>query len=238
MNNVDEKQNGSTDSKMSASRPIVATDIFHNTLQEHYSMERTERQLRTCIHCHKKAILASVEKRRQAQQAQWSRCLRGRTLRLNLHIRATSRPTQTPAAPIVETPSGPGQQPLTRWFGPADRPSKKPASDSDDSSYLLTSEDSHSSSSDNSMIIGLSSDSSTSEQSNPDSEDSSPDDLLDYSSEEDDSSQLDYYSDHTSSHLDLPQRPLSVALQRKYLAMTKTHRRTVTSRGRRRRAIR
>jgi hypothetical protein len=29
-----------------------------------------------------------------------------------------------------------------------------------------------------------------------------------------------------------------MALQRKYLAMTKTHRRTVTSRGRRRRAIR
>jgi hypothetical protein len=128
-----------------------------------------------------------------------------------------TRPTQT-FAPTVESPSGPRQQPLTRWFGPA-IPPQEPASGSDDSAYLLTS-DSHSSPSDNS-IIGLSSDSYTSE-SNPDSEDSSNDDSshLGYLSD-DDSSQLDYSSDDTSSHLDLPQRPLLVALQRKYLTMTK-----------------
>jgi hypothetical protein len=125
---------------------------------------------------------------------------------------------------------------LTRWFGPAVRPSES-ANESDDSSYLLTS-DSHSSSSDHNSIIGLSSDSSMT-ASSPDSEYSSTDESshLDYSSD-DDSSQLDYSSDGTSSHLDLPQRPLLVALQRKYLAMTTTHRRTVTARGRRRRAIR
>jgi hypothetical protein len=142
--------------------------IFHNTLQEHYCIERTKRQLRTWIHCHKKAILASVKKRQQAQQAQRSRSLRGRPLRLNSRVRAT-RPTQT-IAPTIAPPSGPQQQPLTRWFGPADHP-REPASDSDDSSYLLTS-GSHSSSSDHNSVIGLSSDSSVSE-SNPDSEDSS-----------------------------------------------------------------
>jgi hypothetical protein len=153
---------------------------------------------------------------------------------LNSRVRAT-RPTQT-IAPTIAPPSGPRQQPLTRWFGPADRPSE-PATDSDDSSYLLPL-GSHSSSSDLNSIIGLSSDSSMS-ASNPDSEDSSTDDssYLDYSSDGD-SSQLAYSSDGTSSHLDLPQRPLLVALQRKYLAMTTTHRRTVTARGRRRRAIR
>jgi hypothetical protein len=153
---------------------------------------------------------------------------------LNSRVRAT-RPTQTIATTIAP-PSGPRQQPLTRWFGPADRPSE-PATDSDDSSYLLTS-DSPSSSSDHNSIIGLSSDSSMS-ASNPDSEYSSTDDSshLDYLSD-DNSSQLDYSSDGTSSHLNLPQRPLLLALQRKYLAMTKSHRRTVTARGRRRRAIR
>jgi hypothetical protein len=196
--------------------------------------ERTKRQLRTWIHCHKKAILASVEKRRQSQQAQRSRSLRGRLLRLNSRVRATTRPSQT-IAPTIAPPSGPRQQPLTRWFGPTDRP-REPASDSDDSSYLLTS-DSQSSLSDHNSIIGLSSNS-TMSTSHPDSEDSSTDDSshLDYSSDED-SSQLDYSSDGTASHLDLPQRPLLVALQRKYLAMTTTHRRTVTSRGRRRRVI-
>jgi hypothetical protein len=179
-------------------------------------------------YCHKKAILASVEKRRQAQQAQRSRSLRGRPLRLNSRVRAT-RPTQT-IAPTIAFPSGPRQQPLTRWFGPADRP-QEPASESDDSSYLLPT-GSHSSSSDPTSILGLSSDSSMSE-SNPESEDSSTDDSSrrDYLSDEE-SSQFDYSSDGTSSHLDLPQRPLLVALQSKYLAMTKTHRRTVTSRGR------
>jgi hypothetical protein len=146
------------------------TDIFHNTLQEHFCIERTERQLRTWIHC-QRAILASVEKRRQAQQAQRSRSLRGRPLRLNSCVRAT-RPTQT-IAPTIAPPSRPRQQPLTRWFGPADQP-REPASDSDDSSYLLTS-GSHSSSSDHTSIIGLTSDSSLSE-SNPDSEDSPTDD--------------------------------------------------------------
>jgi hypothetical protein len=68
------------------------TDIFHNTLQEHCCIERTERQLRTWIHCHKKAILASVETRRQAQQADRSRSLCGRPLRLNSPVQAT-RPT-------------------------------------------------------------------------------------------------------------------------------------------------
>jgi hypothetical protein len=89
-------------------------------------------------------------------------------------------------------------------------------------------------------IIGLSSDSSMS-VSNPDSENSSSTDdssNLAYSSD-DESSLLDYSSDGTSSHLDLPQRLPLVALQRKYLTMTETHtRRTVTARGRRRRAIR
>jgi hypothetical protein len=213
---------------------IVAhrTDIFHNTLQEHYCIERTERQLRTWIHCHKKAILASVEKR-HAQQAQRSRSLRGRSLRLNSCVRAT-RPTTT-TAPTIAPPSGPRQQPITRWFGRTNQP-QEPTSDPDDSSHSFTSH-SHSSSSDNSTSE-LSSHSSTSSSSTY-SEDSSTDDSshLTYSSD-DDSSQLDYSSDDTSSHLDLPRRTLSVALQRKFLAMTKTHRRTVTSRGRRRRAIR
>jgi hypothetical protein len=76
-------------------------------------------------------------------------------------------------------------------------------------------------------------------ESNTTSDNSSTDDSfdLDYSSEND-SSQLDCSSDDTSSHPGLPRHPISTAFQRKYLAMTKTHRRTVISQGRRRRAIR
>jgi hypothetical protein len=41
------------------------TDIFHNTLQEHYGVENTERRpLGAWIQCHKKAILASVDTKR------------------------------------------------------------------------------------------------------------------------------------------------------------------------------
>jgi hypothetical protein len=59
MNSAGEKRSGNAATKKIVSPP--QTDIFHNTLQEHCCVEKTERSLQAWIHCHKRAILVSVD---------------------------------------------------------------------------------------------------------------------------------------------------------------------------------